>query len=259
LGIALRDKVIGIGSMPHTHLDSDILRYIVEHHMQPGERLPTIPELSEELGVSVSKIREELSVARTLGLVQIRPRTGTQVNEFCFGPAATLSVLYALGMDRVNFHHFSTLRNNIELSFWHEAVQQLCPEDIAYLRELVMRAREMLTCTPVEVPFQEHRSLHLAFFKHLDNPFVQGLLEAYWAAYKAFGLALYADISYHHEVWDYHERMVECVAQGDFDGGHRALRQHMALLRYRPNQMPDIVEELPESPERSSSIHHFFE
>ncbi len=227
--------------------------------MQPGERLPTIPELSDELGVSVSKIREELSVVRTLGLVQIKPRTGTQVQEFCFGPAATLSVLYALGMDRAKFYHFSKLRNNIELGFWHEAVQQLCPEDITYLRELVARARHMLTCIPVEVPFQEHRNLHLTFFKHLDNSFVQGLLEAYWAAYKAFGLALYADLSYHRAVWDYHERMVECVAEGDFDGGHRALREHMALLRYMPDQTHDTPDESSRSTERSPSSRHSFE
>lgn len=46
---------------------------------------------------------------------------------------------------------------------------------------------------------------------------------------KAFGVGLYAELSYHHEVWDYHERMVECVARGDFNGGHQALRDHMTL------------------------------
>ena len=63
---------------------------------------------------------------------------------------------------------------------------------------------------------------------------MQGVLEAYWAAYKAFGLALYADLSHHREVWDYHEQMVEAVARGDIKAGHQALREHMALLRYEP-------------------------
>jgi hypothetical protein len=30
--------------------------------------------------------------------------------------------------------------------------------------------------------------------------------------------------------------MVECVAQGDFEGGRRALEEHMGLLRYRPEE-----------------------
>ncbi len=240
--------------MPGHSLDSSILRYIVERQMQPGERLPTITELSDELGVSVSKIREELEVVRTLGLVQIKPRTGTQVQAFDFGPAATLSVLYALGLNRTHFYDFSNLRRHVELSFWHEAVAQLSAEDILYLRQLVARARDKLTRVPAEVPFEEHRCLHLTFFQHLENPFVQGLLEAYWEAYKAFGVALYAGLTYHREVWIYHERMVECVAKGDFEGGRQALQDHMALLRY---ETPPAPQPAPE--EKSTPIYHFFE
>lgn len=225
--------------MPYSGIDSDILHYIIEHHVQPGERLPTINELSHELGVSVSKIREELEVARALGLVQVKPRTGTQVQEYDFGPAATLSVLYAAALDRTYFLNFSQLRRSIELSFWHEAVSQLTPDDITELRRLVTRARKKLNHTPILVPFEEHRALHLRFFMHLKNPFVIGLLEAYWAIYEAFGLAYYADLSYHREVWDYHERMVECVAQGDFERGCQALKNHMELLRYMPIHTSD--------------------
>ena len=239
--------------MSDSLIDADILRYIIEHQVKPGERLPTIPELSTELDVSVSKIREELEVARALGFVQIKPRTGTQVQAFDFGPAAKLSVLYALGLNRSFFRDFSQLRISIELYFWHEAVAQLTASDIQALRDMILAARLKLTYVPVEVPFEEHRSLHLAFFKHLDNPFVQGILEAYWVAYKAFGVGLYAELSYHHEVWDFHERMVECVARGDFDGGHQALHDHMTLLRHRPEE-PEVMGQAVT--ERYGTSHH---
>jgi DNA-binding FadR family transcriptional regulator len=230
------------------------LQYIIQHQIQPGERLPTLAELSREMGVSISKVREDLAIARVLGLVQIKPHTGIQVQEFDFEPAATLSVLYALGLDRTHFHAFAQLRKNVEMSFWHEAVAQLTPDDITYLREIVHCAREKLNCIPIEVPFQEHRLLHLTCFKYVRNPFVQGILEAYWAAYKAFGLALYAELSHHREVWDYHNRMVECVARGDLEGSYRALCEHMALLRYRPDQAePGASEKV------SPSIYQHFE
>jgi DNA-binding FadR family transcriptional regulator len=240
-------------------LDSDILRYIVEHELRPGDRLPTIPELSQELGVSVSKIREEMAVARALGVVQIRPRSGTQVQDFSFSPAVTPSVIYALQLNRACFQQFAKLRKSIELGFWHEAVCQLTPEDIAYLRDLVVRARQKLTCVPIEVPVAEHRSLHLTFFKHLENPFVQGLLEAYWTAYEAFGLALYADLSHHREVWDYHERMIECIARGDIDASYQAAKEHMMLLRYMPDQSGGSDQNLEEAVEQSSQNYHFLE
>jgi DNA-binding FadR family transcriptional regulator len=242
--------------MPHANLDADILQYIIEHQVRPGERLPTIAELSAELGVSISKIREELEVARTLGLVQIKPRTGTLVQDFDFAPAVTLSVLYAIGLNRAHFHDFSKLRNSVELAFWVEAVEQLTPEDIASLRHLVSCAYEKLNHVPIEVPFEDHRDLHLTFFKHLENPFVQGVLRAYWAAYKAFGLALYAELAYHRKVWMYHERMVEHVARGEFEAGRQALEEHMTLLRYRSG----VDEEAADRPVKESSpIYHFFE
>jgi DNA-binding FadR family transcriptional regulator len=240
-------------------LDSDILRYIVEHELRPGDRLPTIAELSQELGVSVSKIREEMAVARALGVVQIRPRSGAQVQDFSFGPAATLSVLYALQLNRAQFQEFAKLRKSIELGFWREAVCQLTPDDIAYLRDLVVRARQKLTWVPIEVPFPEHRSLHLTFFKHLENPFVQGLLEAYWTAYEAYGLALYADLSHHREVWDYHERMVECVARGDIDASYQALKEHMMLLRYMPDPADGQDPSSEEAVGQASQNYHFLE
>ncbi len=216
--------------------NSSILRYIIQHQVQPGDRLPTISELSRELGVSVGKIREELEVVRALGLVQVKPRRGTQVQEFCFGPAATLSVLYAVALNRDYFHDFTQLRDSIELGFWHESVPYLTADDIADLRALVEAARAKLNETPPVVPVDEHRDFHMVFFRPLDNPFVKGLLEAYWAAYKVFAVSLYADLSHHRKVWDYHERMVNCVAAGDFVGGRLALEEHMALLRHPPEQ-----------------------
>ena len=230
---------------------SGILHYIIENQLKPGDRLPTISELSQQMGVSVGKVREELEVARTLGILQVKPRIGMVVLDFDFGPAATLMVLYALGQDRASFHQFALLRKSVELSFWHEAVSLLTPSDIDELRQLIICARDKLNRAPVVVPVEEHRRLHLAFFKHLQNPFVLGLLEAYWAAYKAHGLALYAELSYHREVWDYHERMVECVARKDFEAGRRALKEHMELLRHMPQQAP--------SDAAPPSIRHMFE
>jgi DNA-binding FadR family transcriptional regulator len=238
--------------MPSANPDSAILRYIIEHQVQPGEKLPTISELSDELGVSTSKIREELEVVRTLGLVQVRPRSGTQVQKFEFGPAATLSALYALGLNRAYFYDLSKLRIHLEVSFWTEAVALLTPADIASLRKLAARAQKKLSHTPVEVPFEEHRNLHLTFFSRLENPFVQGLLQAYWTAYEAFGLSLFADLSYHREVWVYHERMVELVAQGDFESGRQVLQEHMTLIRH-------MSVEKPAQKTTKEPIYRFFE
>ncbi len=97
------------------------------------------------------------------------------------------------------------------------------------------RAWEKLNGQPIQIPHPEHRQLHLGIYRRLDNPFVLGLLEAYWEAYEAVGLNLYTDIDYLQEVWRYHEQMVQAICDGDFARGYAALLQHKDLLFHRPD------------------------
>ena len=57
-------------------IDSEFIRYIFEQGYRPGDRLPSLSDLSAEIGISVGKLREQLEVARTLGLVEASPRRG---------------------------------------------------------------------------------------------------------------------------------------------------------------------------------------
>jgi DNA-binding FadR family transcriptional regulator len=222
-------------------LGSDLLNFIVRSEVEPGERLPTISELQDDahLGISVSKVREQLEVARALGLVDVRSKTGTRLKEYSFAPAVRLSLLYALAQNPGLFQHFSELRNHVEDAFWIEACTLLEDEDRAMLREYVNTALEKLSGNWIRIPNSEHRQFHLTIFKRLDNPFVTGLLEAYWDAYDAVELNSYADYEYLRKVWDYHEKILDAIDVGDFDNARELFKQHTQLLRYQP-RMQDM-------------------
>ena len=225
------------------NLDSDLLRYILSKGCQPGDRLPSLEDLSTELKISTGKLREQLEVARALGLVEVRPRTGIRIAEYDFSIAVQLSLLYALALDPGQFQSFGQLRNGIEAAFWHQAVARLTPADHADLRALIAAAWAKLNGQPIQIPHDEHRRLHLTIFKHLNNIFVKGLLEAYWEAYEAVGLNVYSDYQYLREVWTYHEGIVNAIIAGDPDEGHRLLLLHSALLRHRekPRSAPVLA------------------
>jgi DNA-binding FadR family transcriptional regulator len=214
-------------------LDSDLLRYIVEQGKRPGDRLPSTEELSAELGVSIGKLREQLEVARALGLVDVKPRNGIRLNAYSFLPAVRASLLYALASHNAEFEQFSALRSHLEAAYWNEAVARLTPEDHAHLVALIQRAQAKLDGRPIQIPHAEHRELHLTIFSRLDNPFVTGLLEAYWDAYEAVGLSRYSDYAYLQEVWGYHARIVEALVSGQLALGHQLLLEHTNLLSHR--------------------------
>jgi DNA-binding FadR family transcriptional regulator len=226
-------------------LDSALLRYIVAQGFKPGDRLPALDDLSLELKISVGKLREQLEVARTLGLVDVRTRSGIRLEEYTFMPAVRFSVLFALALDPTQFDAFNLLRNRVEAAFWHDAVARLAPEDHAHLRELVSKAWAKLNGHPIRIPQAEHRDLHLTIFGRLQNPFVKGLLEAYWEAYEAVGLSVFSDYQYLREVWTYHEKIVDAIVAGEIDEGYSLLMKHTALLRNRESTHPHAVPERP--------------
>ena len=216
------------------NLESDLLQYLADHGNQHGERLPPITDLAEEIGISTGKLREQLEVARAMGLVEVRPKTGIRTLEYEFAPMLEANLLFALCKDASLFDQFGVLRNHVEAAFWYQAVEALKPEDKQRLRQLIDQAWEKLRGQPVQIPHEEHRELHLTVFSRLENVFVQGLLETYWTGYEAVGLNMYADYAYLQRVWDYHEDMVDAIIEGDYERGYQALVEHTGLIEDRP-------------------------
>lgn len=214
-------------------IESEFLRYLLANGHLAGERLPSLAALSAETGMSMGKLREQFEVARMLGLVEASPRRGIVRTEYSFLPAVRLSLLAALAINPVHFDAFSGLRAHLETAYWDEAVALLTEEDFATLSSLVAAARAKLSEPRIQIPYQEHRELHLTIYRRLDNPFVVGLLEAYWDAYEAVELNTYADYAYLQEVWRYHERIVDAICRGETAEGKRLLIEHMQLLSAR--------------------------
>lgn len=220
--------------MSRIELDSDLLNYIIEAGFQPGDRLPTLNTLQDEehLGIGISKVREQLEVARALGLVEVRSKTGMRLKNFDFAPAVRLSLFFALAQNPRSFELFGEVRNHIEVAFWQEACTRLQPEDIAVMRQCIVQANEKLNGSHIRIPNEEHRTFHLTQFKRLENPFVMGILEAYWDAYEAVEVTRYASYQYLQRVWKAHEQILDAICEGDFEKAKRHFIEHTKLIQY---------------------------
>ena len=213
---------------------SEFLRYLATHE-EVENGLPTLKKLSLELGVSMASLREQLEVARALGLVEVKTRLGTRRRDYSFTPAVRQSLSYALALNNEHFRDYAELRNHVESAFWYKAVEKLTDQDKLELKAIVARAWEKLRGTAIQVPHEEHRNLHLKIYSRLENPFVTGILEAYWEAYESVGLNVFAGgYEYLEEVWQYHQEMVEAISNGNFEAGYQALVRHTDLLYNRP-------------------------
>ena len=82
---------------------SEFLRYLASRDGADNGDFPSLTDLSSELGVSVASLREQLEVARALGLVEVKPRVGIRRLPFTFLPAVRQSLGYAIALDDKNF------------------------------------------------------------------------------------------------------------------------------------------------------------
>ena len=223
-----------INPIPRGIQTSTFLSYLASAQLNTqDERLPALNELSKELGVGLSVLREQLEVARALGLVEVRPRTGIRRLPYSFFPAVQQSLSYAMQRSPMAFEAFADLRNHLEACYWDEAVHKLMDEDKLELQGLVKHAWAKLSGDMVQIPHEDHRQLHLLIYSRLENPYVQGILEGYWDAYEAIGLNVYTDLSYLQDVWRYHQRMVDAIQAGNYSDGFQALVEHKDLLFHR--------------------------
>ncbi len=216
---------------------STFLRYLAAEP-QKDERIPSLTALSKELKVSVASLREQLEVARALGWVEVRPKTGIRRLPFSFRPAVEQGLAYAIAVNPSYFKMFSDFRKHVETAYWYEAVALLNEGDFQNMRSLISRAYDKLSRSPVQIPHLEHRELHLSIYCRLNNPFVMGILEAYWNLYEAVGLDVYTELHYLHQVWTFHQKMVEAICGGNFEVGFQALSDHMDLINQRERITP---------------------
>jgi DNA-binding FadR family transcriptional regulator len=219
---------------------SELLKYLASIPENGEQRIPPLSELSHILGVSVASLREQLEVARLLGIVEIKPKAGIRLTRYELKPAVIASLTYAVEANSQQFQHVSNLRKNLEAAYFVEAVQLLSTSDKEELVNLVKRAQQKLRSIPSQLPNIEHREFHLLIYRRLTNPLVLSLLESYWELYRMTGLEIYPELNYVDRVWQYHGRIVEQIRAGNFTQGLQILLEHMDLISQRERQAPRL-------------------
>jgi len=220
---------------------SEFLIYLAALPEDSNQRIPSLIQLSKVLGISVATLREQLEEARSLGLVEVRPKAGIKKLPYNFSTAIKPGLIYAVSAGSLSYHQFADLRRHLENAYFIEAAQTLTPIDIEKLTDLIMRARAGFRTTPGKVPSKEHREFHLTIYKNLKNQYLNGVLDAFWEVYHLSGMEIYPDVTYIDRVWQYHERIVEEIRGRNYSLGLSLLTEHMDLANQREKNVPRLA------------------
>ncbi len=218
-----------IFSNSNNHL-SEFVKYIAEKSLLGEVRIPALSVLSKELHVSVASLREQLEVARVLGFVEVKPKTGIRWLPYNFTPSLLLSVLYALSISSDFFEQFRDMRNHLEGAYFLESVAKLSKNDIDQLKNIVFRAEEKIISNPPKLPHAEHREFHARIFSKIQNNFVELIFLVYWDIYEYQGYAIINDLDYLKRVWHYHRLVYEGIQSGNIQQALESFLEHKNLM-----------------------------
>jgi len=196
--------------------------------LSAGDRLPSERELSEQLGVSRTVVREAIKLLRAAGLVRVRMGVGSFITvpsrNILEGPLSRLSAPgHKLIQDLIQ------VRDAIEPPIAALAAQNATDEDIAKLAQ-ALDEMERDVSNPGEYIVADN-AFHFALaeaaqnsvFQLIANSIVDLLQESRRLAVSSPGAVKRAN--YHHR------HILEAVKAGDIDGAYMAMDEHMHQIR----------------------------
>ena len=113
---------------------SEIRRMVLSGAIQPGEMLPTQPELAEQLGVGVATVRRAIVALGSVGLLDSQPGRGTTINPDGLA-VLQASALLAGPLDPLETSMIYEARQAIEVHLTELAAQRATAEDQAEIRQ----------------------------------------------------------------------------------------------------------------------------
>lgn len=225
---------------PKRYQLSELLKYLAALPEDEKTRIPPLAELSQILGISVASLREQLEVARMMGILEIKPKAGIKKNQYQLKPALLASLSYGVEVNNRLFWQVADMRKHLEAAYFIDAVQMLSTSDKEELAALIKKAQQKLRSIPSQLPNAEHRQFHLTMYRRLSNHLVYEFLETYWDLYRLTGMDVYTDINYVDRVWQYHGRIVEQIKNNNFTQGMQILLEHMDLISQRERPAPRL-------------------
>lgn len=203
----------------------DILSMItMEEKFLPGEKLPSEVELSQQLHVSRTTLREAIRILVTNGVLHTMRGKGTFVRED-FSVDETTASIQQLSDSTVNIHDLYEIRLIFEPEAAYYATLRATDEEMAlilqYGREIEAKIKRSEDRTEVEKLF------HQAIAKATHNEFIDKLMPVIYEAIDK-GVALsYADESIAVDTIKDHQMIMDFMEARNPDGAKSAMKIHI--------------------------------
>jgi len=230
-----------------------ILQVVERERLASGDKLPSVRDLAERLGVKPTLVRDALLRAQARGAVRIEPRVGAfmattspaaRALTHSLDAASAAALEGAILGESHNLLHLLDARRVIEVELVGRAAERRRPEDLLPVR----RALETLLDLPVDAPRAEHVAPDIVFHTELAKVAGNKLLAAIQATLMELLRPYLLDVpptAEHRMTADRsHAAIYTAVVDGDAERARNEMRAHLSLAYdslLRDLQRPPLV------------------
>lgn len=215
---------------PASEVAQQLLDLFTSGSIEVGTRLPPERYLAAELGVGRSAVREALSALEILGIVDVRPGSGTYLQ----GTASDLlpqSLRWGLLIGEKNTEELLDLRSGLEIYVARLAARHADEGDLEPLRASLAEMRGDVSDLGTFV--QADQAFHHELTQLASNSLLVDLLHVVRSLLRVYtDRAVHSDFEARTALQE-HEAVLRGVEAGDHDAAASAMAVHMATATAR--------------------------
>lgn len=213
-----------------------LARRIADESYKPGDKFPTERQISEELGISRSLVREAFIMLEIEGYLDVRKGSGSYVAD---GEKISLKV------QKTDFGPFELLqaRQLLESSIAGFAAATITKNDIVQLRETLEMERRAIDTGKED--YLADRQFHLKIAEATQNSVLVDQVEDLWR--KRETSSMWArlhdrifDLSYRTKWLDDHAVILEALRHRNAEQARLAMWQHLENVRLTLLDLSDV-------------------
>lgn len=207
-----------------------LLELFTEQSFSPGTRLPPERQLATSLEVGRSAVREALAALEILGVVDVRPGSGTYLR----GNTSELlpqTLSWGMMLSRTKTAELVEVRGALETYAARLATERMSDESLEKLRCHVEDMRESATDFKrfVEADLQ----FHLELARSTDNGVLLDLLQSIRSLLRVWADRAVEDDDHVQRAIEEHTAVYEAIARRDSDAAAAAMVTHMRTAAIR--------------------------
>jgi GntR family transcriptional regulator, transcriptional repressor for pyruvate dehydrogenase complex len=203
-----------------------LLDWIRSGQYPPGSRLPSVPALVEQLGVSRTVVREALQALVGMGLIDMRPGMGSFVRSIPAEMIVNADVMAVL-IDTQTLKHVVNARKVLESGIAALAVVEATEEDFAAMEAVVDK---LATAAALQQPvYLLSPTFHLEVARATHNPMLESVIASFNGLMSKTGRLLEAQGGPEHRAHEYtsHRDLLRILRRRDPEAARTAMAMHI--------------------------------